>query len=184
MAGFFLKEITIIGSILAILLLAQSGACAMQGEPLINGTGIFVSTQENWDFYQGYSITVKSVNRESKEAWVKLSLNDELIQETILSEGETLNYSREYEILNLTLDSIYSNPGGELVTFKPVYQYIDLELPDPIFEDEDHSSTNENNEINNDTSTRSIDGFEMIWASLAVLLAVTYYRREQDSNRG
>lgn len=151
----------------------------MPGETLINGTGIFVGTGKSWDFHQGYSITIKSVNQESKQAWIKLSLNDEMIQESILSEGETLNYSRGSKILELTLDTIYSNPGGELVTFKPVYQYIDPELPDPIFE-KDNASTDENSENSSDTPTGSIAGFEITGAVFAILIAIFYTRRTEN----
>ena len=151
----------------------------MQGEPLINGTGIFLGSGESWDFYQGYSITIKSVNLESRQAWIKLSLNDELIQENILSEGKSFNYSHKSEILNLTLDTIYSNPGGELVTFKPVYQYRDPNLPDPIFKKNNGTLTIESNESSSDSSNRSIPGFEIMWAVFGLLLAIFYSHKTE-----
>ncbi|WP_406661071.1 S-layer protein domain-containing protein [Methanolobus sp. ZRKC3] len=175
-----MNQFNLIALILISILFIQCTASAAQSEALINGTGIFVATGEKWDFYQGYAIIVKSVNQESGQAWIKLSLNDNVIQESILAEGETLTYSREYQILNLTVDTIYSSPGGELVTFKPVYQYIDMELPEPVFEEDNSSHINESEgmEQNDNTGNTTIAGFEIIWASLAALSAALYARKK------
>ncbi len=178
--GYILSRASFISIILIITLLSQFPVYATQHEPIINGTGIFIATGESWDFYQGYKITIVSVNQGKGQAWVKVTLNDDPIHEKILNEGENINYSREYEILNLTLDTIYSNPGSDLVTFKPVYQYRDIKLPDPIFEEEESIPTNESDESTEDDNSKNIAGFELLTTSFAILLSSHYFRKNRD----
>ncbi|WMW21037.1 S-layer protein domain-containing protein [Methanolobus mangrovi] len=141
---------------------------------LINGTGIFLTTGDSWDFYQGYTLTIKSVNIEQKQVWIKLLHEDELLKEAILSEDATFVYTKDHEILNITMDTIYASPGGELVTFKPVYQYQDSDFPEPVTSDDDENvnqsidNQTPGNSTNNQTSGFTI--FQVI-ASISVLLA-------------
>ena len=156
-----------------LFFLSISGA-AFSSPVLINGTGIFLTTGDSWDFYQGYTLTVTSVNLEQKQAWVKLLHDDELLKEQILSEKDSLVYSKNEEILNITLDTIYISPGGELITFKPVYQYQDMDLPEPAVED-DNSVIGKDNESqisgDNDVGGQT-DGFTIIQA-VACLSLIT-----------
>ncbi|SFM61389.1 S-layer protein [Methanolobus profundi] len=139
---------------------------------LINGTGIFLTTGDSWDFYQGYTLNIKSVNLDKKQVWVKLLNNDELLEEGILSEGEILVYSKEeQEILNITVDTIYISPEGELITFKPVYQHQDPDLPDPRIEEvEDNSSQNNDNVSIVEDNSKQSSGFTILQALAGISL--------------
>ncbi|WP_340820725.1 S-layer protein domain-containing protein [Methanolobus sp. WCC4] len=145
---------------------------------LINGTGIFLTTGDSWDLYQGYILSIKSVNLENKQAWLELLLNDELLKEGFLSEGDTFVYSKgEDEIINITLDTIYISPEGELVTFKPAYQYQDRDLPEPVIEEEEESNIQENSSTSTENDTiRQSSGFTILhtFAGMSILLL---YRR-------
>jgi hypothetical protein len=168
----------IISITLVIILFAQLVTANSVGETLIDGIGIFVTTGEKWDFYQGYSITVKSVNQETKQAWIILSQDGVVIQENILAEGQNLVYSQDHEILNLTLDTIYSNSGGGLVTFKPVYQFRDLNLPAPVFENDNGTSVDNGDDKNNNSATQNIPGFESMLVFVALICA-TYSNQKK-----
>lgn len=158
--------------------------CA-EDEMLLNGTGIFLTTGETWDFDQGYQLKVKSVNPANDRVWVVLSLNGVILHEGILGEGETLTYSHNREILNITLDTIYSSPTGELITFTPVYQYLDPELPEP----EKHDNTEDRQPDDNPSDTledeidQSLPGFRTL-LTLATATIVTYYigQKSKDKN--
>ncbi|WP_394698025.1 S-layer protein domain-containing protein [uncultured Methanolobus sp.] len=143
-------------------------------EPLlINGTGIFLTTGDSWDFYQGYVLTIKSVNIEQKQVWIKLQHEDELLKEAILSEDATFVYAKDDEILNITVDTIYASPGGELVTFKPVYQYQDSDFPEPIIsDDDDNIKQSTDNQIPENSTTNQTNGFTLFHtiACISILL--------------
>ncbi|WP_196214024.1 S-layer protein domain-containing protein [Methanolobus vulcani] len=143
---------------------------------LINGTGIFLTTGDSWDFYQDYSLNVISVNQDQKKVWVKLLHDDELLQDDILSEGEFFVYSKSSEILNITVDTIYISPGGELITFKPVYQYLDDDYPEPEIEETTDDPVQEEGQNSSITpsSTRA-DGFT-IFQALACISALVLCR--------
>ncbi|KXS45013.1 MAG: hypothetical protein AWU59_87 [Methanolobus sp. T82-4] len=167
----------IITLVLVLFLLSSIPAvtCA-EDELLLNGTGIFLTTGESWSFDQGYQLRVKSVNPANDRVWVELSLNGEILHEGILGEGESLVYSHNREILNITMDTIYTSPSGELVTFKPVYQYLDPALPEPeVNEDtEDNQSQDDMAGDQSEDNSRSIPGFGIMIASI-VLTTVKYY---------
>ena len=111
--------------------LTPAGA-AEHGDILVNGTGTYLTTGERWTFYQGYVLVLKGVDQEGERAWLELLLDDDSVKDMILPEGEYFIYSHSSrEIFNITVDTIYSGPGGELVTFKPVYQYSNPDLPEP-----------------------------------------------------
>lgn len=143
---------------------------------LINGTGIFLTTGDSWEFYQGYSLNVISVNQDQKQVWVKLLHNDELLQDDILSEGELFVYSKSSEILNITVGTIYISPGGELITFKPVYQYLDDDYPEPEIKEttDDPVQEEDQNSSVTPSSTRT-DGFT-IFQALACISALVLCR--------
>lgn len=147
---------------------------------LVNGTGIYLTTGDSWEFYQGYILTVKSVNADKRQVWIKLLNGDELVKEGIVSEGELFVYSKDdgAQILNLTLDTIYINSAGELVTFKPVYQYMDYDLPEPVIEDrEDNTSIiDDDNESRVITITGRTDGFTLAQAVACLTVLMTYRR--------
>ncbi|MDW7731633.1 MAG: hypothetical protein SCH66_04275 [Methanolobus sp.] len=153
-------------------------------EMLLNGTGIFLTTGETWNFDQGYQLKLKSVNPTSDRVWVVLSLNGEILHEGILGEGETLTYSHNREILNITLDTIYSSPTGELITFTPVYQYLDPELPEPETQDNTEGEQPDDNEsdIQEDETNQSIPGFRTL-LTLSTVTTLTYFIGKKSKNK-
>ncbi|WP_342304462.1 S-layer protein domain-containing protein [Methanolobus sp. ZRKC5] len=144
-------------------------------EPLlINGTGIFLTTGNSWNFYQGYIFTVSSVNLEKKQVWVKLLKEDELLKEAILSEDEKFIYCKDEEILNITVDTIYISSGRELITFKPVYQYQDSDLPDAVLEeDEENNGQSDDNQTSGNSTIGQTSGFTIFqtFACISFLMA-------------
>lgn len=148
-------------------------------EPLlINGTGIFLTTGNSWNFYQGYVFTVNSVNLEEKHVWVKLLHEDELLKEEILSEGDVFIYAKDEEILNITVDTIYISSGSELITFKPVYQYQDSDFPPPVILDkeENNEQDNEDEIPGTNNSIGQTSGFTIIQtiACLSLVIACRF----------
>jgi hypothetical protein len=162
--------------LIALLLLCSSllpVASGVQDTVLMDGTGIFLTTGESWTFEQGYNLTVKSVNQGTNEAWLELSLNENILREGIFREKGTLVYSREAEILNITVDTIYSSPTGELVTFMPVYQYLDPQLPAP--ETRENGQDGQSGEHGSQTPVEDDDifstpGFGIVWALAGIML--------------
>ncbi|WP_288067598.1 S-layer protein domain-containing protein [Methanolobus sp.] len=175
----FLSMILIVVTAVSAEPLRINAALGMDGDAdtvLINGTGIFLTTGDSWDFYQGYSLNVKSVNQDQKQVWVKLLHDGELLQDDILSEGDIFVYSKNTEIMNITVDTIYISPGGELITFKPIYQYLDEEYPEPELEETMDNSTQEeeqNSTVN--PSSMQTNGFS-IFQAFACISAVILCR--------
>ncbi|MFP4654730.1 MAG: S-layer protein domain-containing protein [Methanohalobium sp.] len=130
---------------------------------LINGTKINLKSDETYSFYQGYSLQIKGINLENDRLWLELTLNGESVKDDVVHEDDPFIYSRNQTmILNITADKIYSNPEGELVTFKPVYQYLDPKLETPKLNNTDdpannnNSSTSVNNPENNSMNLTTI----------------------------
>ena len=145
---------------------------------LMDGSGFFLTTGDSWDFYQGYVFTVRSVNLEQKQVWVKLLHDDELLKEQILSEGDMFVYSKDEEILNITVDTIYVSSEGELIIFKPVYQYQDNNLPEPDIPDEqkNENPNDQSPEPGNNGTGKQIDGFT-IFQTIACISFLIACRR-------
>lgn len=150
---------------------------------LINGTGIFLTTGDSWDFYQNYSLHVMSVNQDNKQVWVKLYHDGDLLKDGILGEGEVIVFSKNTEILNITVDTIYISPGGELITFKPVYQYLDDEYPEPEIEETAGNSSQENEDaVSGDNSPSQTEGFtifQVLSCFTAVILCRSFIRKSR-----
>ncbi|WP_164999261.1 S-layer protein domain-containing protein [Methanohalophilus profundi] len=97
---------------------------------ILNGTSVYVKAGETFGFEQDYSLHVKYVNPESERIWISLSLNDESVADSILGRGEIFTYSSNSStVFNITMGKIYYGSSGELVTFDPVYQYVDQRYP-------------------------------------------------------
>ncbi|WP_462272148.1 S-layer protein domain-containing protein [Methanohalophilus sp.] len=117
---------------------------AGDSDVILNGTSLYVKAGETFDFEQDYSLHVKYVNPESERVWVSLSLNDESVADSILGKDEVFTYSSNSSpVFNITMDRIYYGSSGELVTFEPVYQYVDQRYPyNPNNEKTDMKVTN------------------------------------------
>lgn len=149
--------------------LITPASAAEHGDVLVNGTGTYLTTGERWTFYQGYVLVLKGVDQEGDRAWLELLLDDDSVKDMILQEGECFIYSwSSGEIFNITVDTIYSGPGGELVTFKPVYQYSNPDLPEPTpTEDAVLNGTVNESAAETETQVENTGGFAV---SLGVLV--------------
>lgn len=172
--------------LLALLLICSPPiTSAAQDTVLMDGEGIFLTTGEAWTFEQGYVLKVKSVNQGTNEVWLELSLGGRILREGIFRENDVLVYSHDTEILNVTLDTVYSSPTGELVTFTPVYQYLDPQLPAPEARDgqeEQHGSNGSPANNNSKNDILPVPGFG-IFPALATIIMVglaglAIYRRK------
>ena len=155
--------------LLAVLLLLFSGVAVVSSQPeddnddipviLVNGTKIYLRSDESYSFYQGYSLQIKGINLENDRLWLELSLNGKSVKNDVVHEGSHFVYSRDSTvILNVTVDKVYSNPNGELVTFNPVYQYLDPQLETPKLNNTNNSTNSNNNSTSqNNTEDNSID---------------------------
>ena len=180
-------ETKLLLTLLLLCCLFLSAASGVQDTVLMDGTGIFLTTGESWTFEQGYALTVKSVNQGTNEAWLELSLNENIIREGIFREKDTLVYSRDSEILNITVDTIYSSPTGELVTFMPVYQYLDPQLPAPETQDNGlggQSGEDEPRSPDEEGDIFSIPGFGIVWSLAGIMLSgLAGYRSRVKKNK-
>jgi len=143
---------------------------------LIDGKGIFIETKGEWQFSQGYLFVVKDVSDDGN-VWVELSLGGVALKDEILSEGSVFIYSHNSkEIFNITLDAIYYGPDGELITFIPVYQYLDPTLPAPVSEDPDSSPNVPNIPVENNSTAENVPGFSSVMAVLSMACFVIFKR--------
>ncbi|MCL7411442.1 MAG: S-layer protein domain-containing protein [Methanosarcinaceae archaeon] len=120
--------------LVSLICLSISASASEDNEVLVNGSGMYLTTGERWLFYQGYELVFKglSSSQGGDKVWMELLLNSESVDDKIIREGEYFVYSRNSnEIFNITVDTIYAGSDGGLVTFKPVWQYLDPTLPEP-----------------------------------------------------
>ncbi|WP_135644116.1 hypothetical protein [Methanococcoides vulcani] len=156
--------------ILLLLVLPVFGA-QVKDEVLIDGANIFIETESFWEFNQGYVFIVKDVS-EDGGVWVELSLEDVSLKDEVLYEGDIFVYSRDsIELFNMTVDTIYYGPGGDLVTFKPVFQYLDPSLPAPVRVNPEISQNGSDISPEPDvTPDNSIPGFCLITAMSCMVI--------------
>lgn len=167
--------------IIVILMVFTGQTSAAEDDVLLNGTGIYIETGDAWTFEQGYSFVIRGVNEDNSKVWVDLWLDNNNTQDMIMQPGEMFVYSTSSgEILNITLDSIYYGPEGELVMFKPVYQYLDPELPEPSYigTEDINISTNSSSEPKGDEDYK-VSGFEISMTILCLLFAILISRKKE-----
>jgi hypothetical protein len=157
---------------------------------LVDGSGMYLTIGDSWSFYQGYELVFKglSSSQGGDKVWIELLLNGESMDDTIMREGEYFVYaSNSKEIFNITVDTIYSGSDGGLVTFKPVYQYLDPTLPEPDMTQDPWSIGNSNESVNNSNSpngdvTENTDGFGAALFFLC-MSAAAIFKIRQKKNR-
>ena len=150
-------KIAVISAFIVFLACFLPSASALENDDvLVNGSGMYLTTGDSWSFYQGYEFVFKglSSSQGGDKVWIELLLNGESMDDTIIREGECFVYTRNSkEIFNITADTIYSGSDGGLVTFKPVWQYIDPTLPEPDMSHDPGSVDNSNGSENNSNSS-------------------------------
>ncbi len=166
----------IILSFLIFSFILSPAVMGEQGRTLLNGTGIFIESSQSWTFDQGYILSVKGVSEDTGGVWVELLLEGDVVKYDILYEGQSISYKNgEYEIFNITMDRIYYGPENDLITFRPVYQYFDPELPDDSDIVTDNSSGSEslpanNSSVTDDGAVSILPGFSAINLVFAIVI--------------
>ena len=133
-----------------------SAGASEDNEVLVNGSGIYLTIGDSWSFYQGYELLFKglSSSQGGDKVWIELLLNGKSVDDTVMREGEYFVYTRNSnEIFNITVNTIYSGSDGGLVTFRPVWQYLDPTLPKPDMTKDHGMVDNSNGHVNNSNST-------------------------------
>jgi hypothetical protein len=129
---------------------------------LIDGDEIYVRSGNYHTFLQDYQIYVKGADTEGSRVWIELRRKDLFLEDAIVSEGSTFVYSNNStEILNLTVDTIYSGANGVLVRFSPVYQYLDPKLPMPQKPGTVPVNNSDNNSSTPPLFENQAEGFDM-----------------------
>ena len=142
--------------------------------PLINGTGFFLSTGQARTFYQGYSLTLMFVNNNANKGWVQLKLNKTVVKSATISPDEiiyyniTANDTNETVILYFKVSGMYSGEDTHIVTFSPVYQYYNPDLPEPTALPTTYHVNSGNSSGTNQVSTAAtpISGLKIILTTL------------------
>lgn len=177
--GIIMKtwELFWMGIIVMITFLASySSAEEVSSEPLINGTGIYLSPGEKWTFYQGYSLTLKSLSETGDRSWVDLKLNEDLVKSEVLSEDQVFYYnitaySNEIIIFSIKVSGIYIGEDYDMVTFSPVYQYYDPTKPKPTPTENPQVNKNNSNESNTvPAGSEIIPGFQVLLTAIIISL--------------
>jgi hypothetical protein len=135
---------------LLVLIFFFVTSASAAGDIIINGTSFYLSTGGSYGLSQGYIISLKSVSNDGS-AWIELTSSDMFVKSEIVHINEYFTYNKANRtILSLRLDNIYSGSNDmNLVSFFPVYQYLDSDMPAPKIIDETPIETpgQENNSV-------------------------------------
>ncbi|KAB2948375.1 MAG: hypothetical protein MPEBLZ_01100 [Candidatus Methanoperedens nitroreducens] len=114
----------------SLIILALSGSAA--NDTILNGTDFYLSTGDSYGLPQGYVVKLKSVSNEDS-IWLELESNDTVVKSEIIHIKDYFTYNKTNRtILSLRVDNIYSgSKDTNLVSFFPVYQYTDPDMPAP-----------------------------------------------------
>ncbi len=114
----------------SLIILAFSGSAA--SDIILNGTDFYLSTGDSFGLSQGYVIKLKSVSNEDS-VWLELESDDRIVKSEIIHLKDNFTYDKTNRtIISLRVDNIYSGSrDSNLVSFFPVYQYIDPDKPAP-----------------------------------------------------
>jgi hypothetical protein len=157
----------------SLVILAFSGSAA--SDIILNGTGFYLTTGDSYGLSQGYIIKLKSVSSEGS-VWLELELNNKILKSEITNLKSNFTYNKTNRtIISLKVDNIYSGSRDvNLVSFYPVYQYIDPELPAPRI----IKITPEKIPFMNNTSAPALKqttSEQVIWVAVIILILILVY---------
>jgi hypothetical protein len=150
-----------------------------QEEALLNNTSFYLSTGQNWTFYQDYTITLKSVDKSCERGWVQLKLNNTVVKSGILSNNEVFYYnistngSNETVIFSLKVSGIYSGEDTDIVTFSPVFQYYQPGLAEPTAihtQLSDNPNETKGTPDHTNAGGKNIPGFQVV--TIAIIICI------------
>ena len=115
---------------ISLFILIVTGSAA--SDIILNGTNFFLVTGDSYGLSQGYIIKLKSVSSEGS-VWLELESDNKIIKSEIIHLKGRFTFNRtNITIISIKVDKIYAGPGDtNLVSFFPVYQYVDPDLPPP-----------------------------------------------------
>jgi len=153
--------------------MAFSGSAA--SDIILNGTHYYLSSGDSYGLYQGYILTLKSVSSEGS-VWLELRANDTIVKSDIVHQKDFFTYNKTNRTtLSIKVDTIYSGSKDQkLVSFFPIYQYSDTDLPTTEITEITPSETpnKENYSVNPPKETLQEP---MILAAAIILLFIIIY---------
>ena len=161
--SFFL----LISLFFSVVFYSMSPALAADNEEklsivLIDGEEIYVRSGNSSTFLQDYQLYVKGTDTEGRRVWIELSRQGVLLQDAIVTEGSQFVYSQNStEVLNLTVNTVYTGADGVLVRFSPVYQYLNPRLPMPQAPVESLTNSSNNSSSDSPELETQAEGFDM-----------------------
>ena len=158
---------------ISLVILAFSGSAA--SDIILNGTGFFLTTGDSYGLSQGYIIKLKSVSNEGS-VWLELESDDKIVKSEITKLKGNFTYIKTNRtILSLKVDNIYSGSGdAKLVSFFPVYQYIDPDMPAPRIIKITPLETSYPDNISAPALKQTISE-QVIWVAVFILIFILFY---------
>jgi hypothetical protein len=157
----------------SLIILALSGSAA--GDIILNGTDFYLSTGDSYGLPQGYVVKLKSVSNEDS-IWLELESNDTIVKSEIIHLKEYFTYNKTNRtILSLRVDNIYSgSKDTNLVSFFPVYQYTDPDMPAPKIAVITPGKTPGQDDYRSPPAEQPIPEF-MIWITGVIFVIALFY---------
>jgi len=158
---------------ISLVILAFSGSAA--SDIILNGTGFFLTTGDSYGLSQGYIIKLKSVSNEGS-VWLDLESDDKIVKSEITKLKGNFTYIKTNRtILSLKVDNIYSGSGdAKLVSFFPVYQYIDPDMPAPRIIKITPVETSYPDNMSPPALKQTISE-QVIWVAVFILIFILFY---------
>ena len=157
----------------SLIILAFSGSAA--SNIILNGTDFYLSTGDSFGLSQGYVIKLKSVSAEDS-VWLELESDDRIVKSEIIHLKDNFTYNKTNRtILSLKVDNIYSGSRDtNLVSFFPVYQYTDPDMPAPKIIEVTPVKTAGKNNYSTSPPKQPIPEY-MIWITGIIFVIVLFY---------
>jgi hypothetical protein len=158
---------------ISLVILAFSGSTA--SDIILNGTGFYLTTGDSYGLSQGYMIKLKSVSNEGS-VWLELESDNKIVKSEITNlKGNFTYIKKNRTILSLKVDNIYSGSRDvKLVSFFPVYQYIDPDMPAPRIIKITPVETSYLDNISAPALKQTISE-QVIWLAVIILLLILFY---------
>jgi hypothetical protein len=158
---------------ISLVILAFSGSAA--SDIILNGTGFYLTTGDFYGLSQGYILNLKSVSSEGS-VWLELESDNKIVKSEITHLKGNFTYNKSNRtIISLKVDNIYSGQGyAKLVSFFPVYQYIDPDMPAPRIIKITPAQTPDSNNIREPAIKQTISE-QVIWVAVIMLILILFY---------
>jgi len=169
------KNVSIVA--VSLLFMAFSGSAA--SDIILNGTHYYLSSGDSYGLYQGYILTLKSVSNEGS-VWLELRANDTIVKSDIVHQNDFFTYNKTNRtILSIKVDTIYSGSKDQkLVSFFPIYQYVDPDLPSPEITEITPSETPNKENYSANPPKETLQEPMILAAAIILLFVIIYLVRK------